>query len=105
MGENLRKIGTTKRHPNRGKPSKIGPSRARIGNPGPGETRKSSAKNPYKQGLKNQKHGKHASWVGDGYLTVRGSEVLISLGFKIPEMQFLKAQKKAKNAFQNWPKK
>jgi hypothetical protein len=31
-------------------------------------------------------------------------EVAISLELKIPEMNFLKRQKKAKNAFQNSPK-
>jgi hypothetical protein len=50
------------------------------------------------RGLKNTKHGKRASCIGDGYLTVLDFEVLISLELKIPEMQFLKRPKKGKNA-------
>jgi hypothetical protein len=46
--------------------------------------------------FKNPKHGKHASQVGDGYLTVRDSEVLISLEFKIGQIIFLKGPKKGK---------
>jgi hypothetical protein len=52
-------------------------------NPSRGKSRESSPETLINRGLKNPKHGKHASQVGDGYLTVRGSEVLISLGFKI----------------------
>jgi len=57
------------------------------------EIRKRGPKNPYKQGLKNQKRDKHASCIGDGWLTVLDFEVLISLGFKIPGMQFFKKGK------------
>jgi hypothetical protein len=52
-------------------------------------------------GIKNPKHGKHASQVGDGYLTMVDFEVAISLGLKIGKMHFLKVQKKAKNASKN----
>jgi hypothetical protein len=55
--------------------------------------------------FKNPKHGKHASQVGDGYLTVRDSEVLISLEFKIGQIIFLKGPKKAKNAPKKTAKK
>jgi hypothetical protein len=37
---------------------------------------------PINSGLKNPKHGKHASQVRDGLNTVRDFEVLISLGLK-----------------------
>jgi hypothetical protein len=36
---------------------------------------------------------------------MRGFKVAISLELKIPEMNFLKRQKKAKNALQKTPKK
>jgi hypothetical protein len=51
-------------------------------------TRKTSDGNADKQGLQNPKHGKHASHVRDGWLTVPDFEVAISLGLKIPKMQF-----------------
>jgi hypothetical protein len=57
-------------------------------------------KNPYKQGIKNPNYGKRASCIGDGYLTVRGSEVLISLEFKIGQIIFLKGPKKEQKCFQ-----
>jgi hypothetical protein len=53
---------------------------------------------PINSGLKNPNHGKRASCIGDGYLTVRAFEVLISLGLKIRKSHFLNGQKKAKNA-------
>jgi hypothetical protein len=66
-------------------------------NPAPGEIfENGDRKTLINRGLQNPKHGKRASQVRDGYLTVRDSEVLISLGFKITEMHFLKAQKKGK---------
>jgi hypothetical protein len=60
------------------------------------EPEKSSLENHYKQAIKIPSHGKRASCIGDGYLTVPAFEVLISLGFKIRKSYFLKAQKKAK---------
>jgi len=55
--------------------------------------------------FKNPKHGKHASQVGDGYLTVLDSQVLFLLGFKIRQSHFLKDQKKAKIRPLKTPKK
>jgi hypothetical protein len=59
-----------------------------AGNPSAEETRKWGPKNPYKQAIKNPKRYRLTSCICDGYLTVRGSEVLISLGFKIGQMHF-----------------
>jgi hypothetical protein len=49
-------------------------------------------------GLKIPNHGKRASCIGDGYLTVRDSQVPFLLGPEIRQMQFLKAQKKEENS-------
>jgi hypothetical protein len=68
-----------------------------AGNCLPGKCPKTGPENPYKQGLQNPKHGKHASQVGDGYLIVLAFEVLISLEFKIGQMHFLKGPKKGQN--------
>jgi len=68
-------MGDPKRVLNCKKANKIGVSRAMAGNPWPGKTRESSPETLINRGLKNPKHGKHASRVGDGSNTVRDIEV------------------------------
>jgi hypothetical protein len=70
---------------------RIGPKTLPGGNPENG-----GPKNPYKQAIKNPKHYRLTSCICDGYLTMRGFEVAISLELKTRQMHFLKGPKKRK---------